>query len=131
MALCLLKVWAAQGCGAAANTDPAGALPFKPPPSRRRPRAAAARAAQGTDEQANRMEADEFDQRLGGRPGAGRGAGAGRRALPERGEGINRVDDVFGRRQQRERQLDVEERRPGRERMGGRRRDDWDDLGRW
>ncbi|KAI8474841.1 MAG: hypothetical protein J3K34DRAFT_517921 [Monoraphidium minutum] len=84
---------------------------------------------QGTDEQANRMDAAEFDRKLGRNGGGG---GAPQRARLPEGR-ANRVDDVFGRRGARERELEVEERRGG-GRGGARpgaRRDDWEDLSRW
>jgi hypothetical protein len=80
----------------------------------------------GSDEQVNRMEQEEFDQRLSGGRGFDRGGSgdAERRQLPE--GRANRIDDVFGRRQQRE--GEAQRLRPD-ERDVRRRGDDWGD--RW
>ncbi|KIZ05146.1 Uncharacterized protein MNEG_2818 [Monoraphidium neglectum] len=80
---------------------------------------------QGTAEQFDRMEAEEFDRKLGRQQQQQRRQE--QRQLPERGS-ERRIDDVFGRRRERDAQYQAEER--GRGRMGGRR-DDWDDLDRW
>lgn len=90
----------------------------------------------GTEEQVNAQEADEFDRRLGGN----------RRSLPPSGES-RRIDDVFGRREQRVRQqqreaekIDVDwgdrgnssssSKRGAAERRSRQRDDDWDRLDR-
>ncbi|WIA33689.1 hypothetical protein OEZ86_006807 [Tetradesmus obliquus] len=94
----------------------------------------------GTEEQVNAQEADEFDRRLG----------VNRRSLPASGESC-RIDDVFGRREQRVRQqqreaekIDVDwgdrgnsssssssSKRGAAERRSRQRDDDWDRLDRW
>ncbi|KAF6251928.1 hypothetical protein COO60DRAFT_1674245 [Scenedesmus sp. NREL 46B-D3] len=93
----------------------------------------------GTEEQVNAQEADEFDRRLG----------VNRRGLPPGGSGENRrVDDVFGRREQRlgQQQREAEKieidwggngrgssssRRGNGERRSRQRDEDWDRLDRW
>jgi hypothetical protein len=88
----------------------------------------------GTEEQVNAQEADEFDRRLG----------VNRRGLPPGGSSSRRVDDVFGRREQRLRQQQQESekievdwggRGSSSKRSSGERRrqrdEDWDRLDRW
>jgi hypothetical protein len=92
----------------------------------------------GTEEQVNAQEADEFDRRLG----------VNKRDLPPGGSGSRRVDDVFGRREQRLRQQQQEAEKievdwggsgkgssSSSKRSNGERRrqrdDDWDRLDRW
>lgn len=88
------------------------------------------------------MEQQDFDRRLG-RQGAMRrrdgDSSPAPRQLPGDAASSNKVDDVFGRRGARQRDLERVEREAARleaeeraGRGGGRRRgDDWDDLNRW
>jgi hypothetical protein len=96
----------------------------------------------GTGEQVNVMEEDDFDQRLGVRRSSGqRSSRWEQRQLGDRSSVGNRVDDVFGRGQLRQKEKEVEVEwqtpRPRKKSMRGsdwdRRRDsdDWDKLNRW
>lgn len=99
-----------------------------------------------TDAQANAMEEEEFDQRLGrggwGGSSGGSNGGRSQQQLPQ-GQG-NRIDDVFGRRDQRVRQREQEGQEVevdwdgsskrgtrSKQRQQQRRDDDWDRLDRW
>ena len=94
----------------------------------------------GTGEQVNKVEEDEFDQRLGVRRGSGERGGRWqqRQQIGDRSSVGNRVDDVFGRGRQRQREVEVEWQTPRqRKKEKGddwekrRQNEEWDRLNRW
>jgi hypothetical protein len=99
-----------------------------------------------TDAQANAMEEEEFDRRMGrggwgGSSGGSNGGSSRQQQLPP--GRANRIDDVFGRRDERSRkreqegqevEVDWDGSRRGtrsKQQQQQRRDDDWDRLDRW